>query len=117
MVQGKRSPHPSPEVEVDNEPMTKAFRRDLVKQLRKIKDPRRYLVASQMKDLCVFYYCADTHTFVVRDYQRATAFKSKKIAKAVKKALGKKYIVVVVTRSKSGRLRLAERKKTAKKAQ
>ena len=106
MPQGKRSSNAASEP--DDGVMKKKFRRKLERQLRKIRDPRRYLVVSNVGKRWFFYYCVDTHTFVMNEFQRATAFKSKKIARAVKKALGKRFSVVTAKKGKNGRLQLAK---------
>jgi hypothetical protein len=90
--------------EGDNEVMKKKFRRKLKRQLKKIRDPRRYLVASYIKGFFKTYYIVESNTFILKNIQAATPFKSKRIAHAVKKALGKHYKVITVWKTKSGRL-------------
>ena len=113
MPQGKRLAGPA--VQEDGEVMRKKFRRKLERQIKKANDPRRYLIASRIAGTWAFYYDVGTDAFVMNEPKCATIFKSRKIARAVKKALGKRYKIVAAIKGRNGGLRIPAKYKSPTK--
>ena len=86
--------------------LTKEQVREIQQAIEEADDPTRYLLASILSEKIALYYIVEDDSFIMNRYRDATAFKSKKVADAVKKALGGSITLLEATRGKKGGLKL-----------
>lgn len=87
----------------DDLPLTRAQIRELERSVADIRDPVRYLLASQLTPRFVLYYDVSEDTYVMNDPSGATLFKRHKAAVAVKRLLGGGLrIIRCTTRQRNG---------------
>lgn len=79
------------------EPLSPAWRQELLRRLREAEDPTRYVIVSPASGRrMMLYYDAVDGSYPVNDLARATHFKSRIVAKAVMKALGRRHVLMTV---------------------
>ena len=87
--------------------MSPALRRELLRRVREANDPRRYLLASVFTAKFVLYYNVEHDSYVLKNPEAATAFKSRRAAAAVLKTLGKHVALITAKRRKDGTLQIS----------
>jgi|GEM_PF-4462818 len=96
------------------EPLTRAQRQVLNRRLRDSRDPTRYLVASVPAPHFILYYNVSDDTFAVNNPRAGTLFKSKVIAEAVRRPLGRHQTLLTCQVRKNGQLILSSLPKRPK---
>lgn len=93
----------------ESEEFSPAFRRELLRRIREADDPRRYLLASVFTPKFVLYYIVEDNVYILRNAEKATAFKSRRAAEAVRKTLGKHIALIPAKRRKDGTLHVSRK--------
>ena len=99
-VKKKRAP-----VASDDRRMTPAQIRELRLQLKDVRDPVRFIIASQFSRKFVLYYNVSSDTYAMNDISAATLFKRQRAAEAVKRLLGANNHLLKVRLMRDGRIK------------
>ncbi len=91
----------------DNQPLTAAERRELERRIKDADDPRRYLLVSATLPWFSLYYEVQEDAWLIDDPKRATLFKRRAAALAIRELMKPGVFVVPCTVDARGKLVLS----------